>query len=507
MILDELSFLQETIKGIRTDCKFLDNDAEVELIFNSSPPFFHQISTYELESLFRTENVEMKKIVEAEAIVSEVPLDAYADDNEADQDETDKVDELKIKFLTPCREEEMFQVQNPGITAAYGSALTRHLVSPQFNPQLGSIKLTIYLPDCTPMIVYVQETSTYEQVISKVIQTHQAKNLQPPLRNDNAADYELYLNEGDGVPDRDFVFRKTQKIADNKVDEYCLCEADEDEDHPAPVTTSYSVGNRHSMMRFDSIGSGSSIPLAQPNTVTVVIPTSRGDSLTVRLNYDDSTTLKQLLVDIADKKKHKIRLYTDEFSFMVSSEDQARLKLMSPHVDLNSLVSTFGDNCKFELQKRAFEDSPRDLSKLKFLPSKNLRAGDDNSDSNAVVFNETTAVMLQQWNIIKKNKLGSRQERIIGIDGKYIYNSKRDQRPGTGVKVPYRDISLLQSIEVLEDKLTFRINWKEDKVPGYSIEYMCQNERDCAEIKAKVKFLISQQVSRKRGTTRGSGFV
>ena len=31
--------------------------------------------------------------------------------------------------------------------------------------------------------------------------------------------------------------------------------------------------------------------------------------------------------------------------------------------------------------------------------------------------------VLQQWNAVKKNKLGSRQERIIGIDGKCIYNS------------------------------------------------------------------------------------
>jgi len=122
----------------------------------------------------------------------------------------------------------------------------------------------------------------------------------------------------------------------------------------------------------------------------------------------------------------------------------------------------------------------------------------------SVVYNETTATMHQQWNIVKKNKLGSKQERIIGIDGKFIYNSKRDQRAGTGVKVPMRDISLVQSVEVLDDKLTFRINWKEDKANAYVIEYVAQNERDCAEIAAKLNKLLSMQSAR-RVSGRGLG--
>ena len=606
MIFEDVSLLQEKIRSGRPDgarlADSLSRDGEVDLLFTSSPPLFNQIATFELESLFRTEleprqkaKDEAEKAAAAKAAAEAAAAKAAAEAAAAAKAAADAVaagelvsaaDELKSLLSKPIREEDMFKKvpvpssdsgssssSSGGGTSSSSSSslLTKYLRSPHLGSAIGGgTKLTIYLPDCSPMVVYVPETSTYEQVVNKVLATHKDKGLQPALKYDDPGNYELYLNEGDGIPDRDFVFRKTQRISENKVDEYCLCEADEDDDdHPVPTTTAFSIGGRSSMMRFDSIGSASSLPTLQPNTVSVAIPTSKGDSITVRLAYDETTTMKQLLLDLVEKKKHKIRLYTEEFSFVVSAEDQARLKLMSPFVDMNALVATFGD-CKFDLQKKIFEDSARALNRLRNLvKAKALedskkginpaargtlvsggglggggggggvrggagtvgvgRAGGagatgaasnnaNNSTSafnssgasrgsmsvTSVVYNETTATMHQQWNIVKKNKLGSKQERIIGIDGKYIYNSKRDQRAGTGVKVPMRDISLVQSVEVLDDKLTFRINWKEDKANAYAIEYVAQNERDCAEIAAKLNKLLSMQSAR-RVSGRGLG--
>jgi hypothetical protein len=39
----------------------------------------------------------------------------------------------------------------------------------------------------------------------------------------------------------------------------------------------------------------------------------------------------------------------------------------------------------------------------------------------------------QEWNIVKKNKFGRRQERVMGVDGKKIYNAKKEGRNNTGV--------------------------------------------------------------------------
>jgi len=499
MIFDDYDFLNETIRGLRVETKLTEAEGDVEFLYQSSPPFFHQVATYELESLFRTE---MDKPVVAADDVEPKEDKKSEDEKEKEKKEREKEDdETKqpkepVPFLIPCRQEDMFKPESPTQSPKpiSSSLLAKHLTSSHFNPDFGSIKLTIYLPDFSPMLVFVNPASTYEQVISKAIATHKQKGIQPPLRFDDPSHYELYLNEGDGIPDRDFVFRKTQKISENKVDEYCLCEIDEDDDDAAPTTASYSTGNRQSMMRgFDSMGS-SNFSLPQPNTVVVSIPTSKGETH-VRVGYDESTTMKQLLITLAKEEKQARKLekmlYTEEFSFLVSPEDQARLKLMSQTVDMATLVCMFGDNCKFDLRRRAFEDSPRDYSsRLKMASSKNAKTADDAAQANnVVVYNETTAVMPQQWNVIKKNRLGQKQERIMGIDGVRVYNSLRFGKPGAGVKVPERSISMMQSVEVLEDKLTLRITWREEG----PIEYVCQNDRDCAEIQGKLTFLLSRK--------------
>lgn len=520
MLCDDADSLHEAIQALRSQDSKVSSDSnmDVDRLYNSSPPLMDQVATYELDSLFQNDLEPERE--DEDAAGKKNKSDEGGKGRGGDVEEKRECEEEKKKceekekeagveasatgaasvptsswgkLLCQPREEVFRALPLQPLQAQVSSSLTKQLLSPQFSSQFGGgLKLTIFLPDTNPLVLHVEETSTYEQVIAKVLAVHRDKGIKPPLRYDSPGEYELYLNEGDGIPDRDFVFRKTQKISENKVDEYCLCEADEDA-APSPATMSMSFSaNRGSTMRYDTTSRGGGMsPLQGMDTlfVTVLITTSnRGESITVKLPYDDGTTMRHLLLDIADKKKVSIRLYTDEFSFVVSAEDQARLKLISPIVDLSTLVSTVCE-CKFELQKRAFEDSARVHSRT--LASKNSSSVAENlGETNAVLYNETTAVMLQQWNVVKKNKLGSRQERIIGIDGKCIYNSKRDQRPGMGVKVPSRDIALVQSIEVLDDNLTFKINWKEDKIPVYSIEYCCQNERDCAEIQGKINYIL-----------------
>ncbi len=62
----------------------------------------------------------------------------------------------------------------------------------------------------------------------------------------------------------------------------------------------------------------------------------------------------------------------------------------------------------------------------------------------------------------------------------------------TGVQRAERDISTIVKNEVLaNDPKTFRITWMDDK-DIYNIEYSCETERECAEIVAKIKFILSR---------------
>ena len=49
---------------------------------------------------------------------------------------------------------------------------------------------------------------------------------------------------------------------------------------------------------------------------------------------------------------------------------------------------------------------------------------DEGKDEEDFLFNENTANQYRQFHVVKINIRGKRQERVIAIDGHYIYNKK-----------------------------------------------------------------------------------
>lgn len=107
---------------------------------------------------------------------------------------------------------------------------------------------------------------------------------------------------------------------------------------------------------------------------------------------------------------------------------------------------------------------------------------------------DVTAAVYQEWAIVKKNKFGRMQERTLGIDGNKIYNSKRDGYSSRHVvHRAQRDISTVRKVDTLaEDHRAFRITY-DDEGEVSDIEYFCESARDCAEIVAKLNYLISKR--------------
>jgi hypothetical protein len=194
---------------------------------------------------------------------------------------------------------------------------------------------------------------------------------------------------------------------------------------------------------------------------------------------------------------------------------------MSPLMDIDAKIYTLGTNV-FEIQKkcvcfpfpfmivllyvfRTYADASKLLRSNQQGQQRVSRkhgdsrpqpvAGDEaamNDDIN-ITFNEATANAYQQWNVIKKNKFGIKQERIFGVDGKKVYNNKRGQLRGaaiSGVHRAERNISSIVKIEKLPlDPKTFRITWM-DNGDIYYIEYLCETSRECSEIVGKIKYLL-----------------
>jgi SAPK-interacting protein 1 (Sin1), Pleckstrin-homology len=249
-------------------------------------------------------------------------------------------------------------------------------------------------------------------------------------------------------------------------------------------------------------------------------------------------TLADLLPHIA--RTHRLRLYSDEYAFAISPEDRARLKIMSPIVDLSVPVHSLGVR-ELQLQKRVYADTvragrsvqgpsdplpitsgtanatnagtstaPLGIAALGITSSDNNNNNNNNNnkkvvpptsapkpsaDAQTVVLTETVASMYQEWNVVKKNKFGMKQERIFGVDATRVYNAKRDRDKqkgqGPGVHRPHRELSAVRKVDVLSgDRKTFRITWQDGR-EVYDIDYTCENVRACNEIVAKLLFLTS----------------
>ena len=153
-----------------------------------------------------------------------------------------------------------------------------------------------------------------------------------------------------------------------------------------------------------------------------------------------------------------LQLYTDEYIFVLSAEDQLRLGLVTPVVPDDVPILSLGVQ-ELSLQRSTFFRANNLSCSLGHVPhsrmcvaSRNLinavaevyadapkvhtsklNATNDTEpesrpdpDSMMFKYNDVTAAVYQEWNIVKKNKFGRRQERIMGVDAHKIYNSKKE---------------------------------------------------------------------------------
>jgi hypothetical protein len=112
--------------------------------------------------------------------------------------------------------------------------------------------------------------------------------------------------------------------------------------------------------------------------------------------------------------------------------------------------------------------------------------------NHSIYFTDITAAVYQEWNVVKKNKFGRMQERILGIDGTHMYNSRRLGH-GTkyGVAHAMRDLNTVVSVHAVPgDPLSFRVTFDDDR-EIYDIGYTCDTKRECFEIIAKLRYLLA----------------
>jgi hypothetical protein len=296
MIFNDINSLNEIISITRITSQFRDdNDPEVDRFLNSSP----QINE---ESLQISYEYETMKTFPLSSPRNQKDTTSVTKSNEEGKNSQSTVLSSSKAFV-PSKVPTKMELANQksALTLILNSNQNTASKAASVKADTGNVKLTIYLPDCTPINIMVNDSDTFDAIIKKTIVEHKATKRTPPLPKDQSEFYELRMHEGDGEPDEDFPpleRNKTLKQFNEK--EFCLCQIKGSINTPiSPVGTGIL-----------SVSPSTRGVIAAPepdNLVTIIIP----NVIQVKAMFNEDTVLRDLLPFVAEdlnRKGHKLRL-------------------------------------------------------------------------------------------------------------------------------------------------------------------------------------------------------
>lgn len=425
--------------------------------------------------------------------------------NEDDDDETLELDNIPsgISFALGGDQDPygdaMRGRKRGGVNAGSGSTVGR--------------KIMIYLPDRTPMDVTVPTNSKVSDVIQMLLDRDRRAGGGRNLKlYPDASKYELRIHEEDGLPDLDFPAcdgdMDIENLCDGLEPEFCICaKAGEDVDLgnlPAEAEDEFDVEGAHgtSFERLNQV--------LKEQSATLVKISLPENGFQTSIKCTPGMTAVDLLRII--QTKQRLPLFTEEYLFTVSEEERQELGLMSRKIEMKTDI--YAANIRhLELSRRKYADAPsqQDTSTDRMEPDYRHR---DRGSSAAihedgvepvnikrttqpnrfnpdnVLFNDQMAALYEEWDVIKTNKWGKRQRRVLGVDHQKVYNKKQEKDLGKNmlskdtVKRAERDIAEIRSFQVCaDDPNCIEIRWK---VPKDSNSNSTNTSKDDLSLKYEI---------------------
>ncbi|KAG7389338.1 hypothetical protein PHYPSEUDO_010673 [Phytophthora pseudosyringae] len=363
-------------------------------------------------------------------------------------------------------------------------------------PMMGAdggavLHLTIYLPTRDEMKIDLYDVSTVDEAIQELLRVHQVDARQPALYYGHPECYELRLHDSDGIPDEDFPAldrsRKIKNFGDAGGHEYCLCERPDacppSGDAPADAAVPAAAAKPSA--------APAKAPLPNDKAFLKIFMPKSDDYTVVAI---DGTTVGQDLLPTLNKK-HRLQLFQELYVLKISDADRERLDLASDEIDMHTKLRPLNLH-EVTLATKIFADAPQISA-----PAPSAVEETANVDSRSrpppetFMFNDVTAAMFKEWHVIKKNKYGKKQQRMLGIDLNKIYNRKVGERVITSsksTKIAERPMSGVVWVRFNQDPSEFQIYFK-DSIEEIITDYTADSPYECAEIVAKLKYILSRR--------------
>ena len=229
---------------------------------------------------------------------------------------------------------------------------------------------------------------------------------------------------------------------------------------------------------------------------------SNGINQTKVMSLSGDDNLKQILNNLfnQDLLKYKnIDLYY--FVEHKSSEDpdnainlEQNIKYLQEPYELTLCYKNFPD----------LQDAKNIYNPSGMLPNRNRTKttteqqikDEDSNSGREYFFNEISAGLYQEFEVIKINKYKQKQERILGIDMYKLYNNLPKKKSGIFKKIfnetknPIRKIKNVTKCKVTGDKAFYMEIKEDDRVEPKKFYYEVKNNNIRDEIVAKLNFLI-----------------
>ena len=200
--------------------------------------------------------------------------------------------------------------------------------------------------------------------------------------------------------------------------------------------------------------------------------------------------------------KNKLQYRNIELYYFVEHEDnnEDMDNALSWEMELKYL-STY----ELDLYTKKFADVPNllEMSQSYRLNlsenSRKSKLNDENNNYNEYIFTESTAGVYQEFEVIKINKYGNRQERTLGIDMYNLYNDMPKNKKNTSglfnfhskTKKPLRKIKDITQCGIISDKSFFINIFDNDSNIIRELKYEVKNKNIRNEIIAKINYLIN----------------
>lgn len=262
------------------------------------------------------------------------------------------------------------------------------------------------------LTVTVKKSVTIEQAIPKIMSAYLRSDFQNtrPLRYPSHPEgYEIWMVEDNSyLPETDFTVDRSMKLRNLQVESLAFCEKEDFDPPEAP---------RQSQMleTVSEISNG------------IALRVLFNDSWTV-LSLEKDFTLREVLSLIEKKFPDLGYLKPDNFEFRINVKLDDEIQQIEECVlDMNLPVSALGTN-EVKLSRRPYIDEP--VQQIAESRRRDARLPSDDEvkfDPQRFHMTKAQACAYKEYEVIKVNRRGKRQRRVVGIDQLRIYNMTKDQ--------------------------------------------------------------------------------